>query len=270
MTVLWVVCGAARGVGKTHLATSLCGVLPDAVYVKSGHGRPRPGKPANFFQTDEELSAFIEDRRGGREHIVAESNALARRRAGDVIIFVDAAPGCEDVRPDAAELRANSHIVISPAGSTDGWRDVLAGRLDDPELCDSVFDALLQQQEHVRRPVPAVRSKVWFVAGGKRVFGSGLAQLLVQIDRLGTIRQAAEAVKMSYRFAWGLLKAAEKGLGKRLIRPRLGGVGGGGAELSPEGRRLLGIYERLSSEVAAFADDRFAQAWNRGTAHENP
>ena len=37
VTTVWVICGAERGVGKTHLGSRLCEVLPEAVYVKRGH-----------------------------------------------------------------------------------------------------------------------------------------------------------------------------------------------------------------------------------------
>ena len=57
--VLWVICGAGRGVGKTKLALDLCRVLSGAAYAKQGTSRRREEKPANYFQRDEELNAFL-------------------------------------------------------------------------------------------------------------------------------------------------------------------------------------------------------------------
>jgi len=263
MTMVWVVCGAGKGVGKTHLARRLCELLPGAVYAKRGCGTRKPGKPENFFRTEKELASFIERTRGRAAHVVAESNSLARRGAGDIIIFVDAAKGATGVRRDAGRLRARSHIVISPDASADAWRDVLVEKLDDRGLSDALCGVFTAHAGRLSLPEPAVRSKIWFVNAERRVFGAGLARLLEGIERTGTLSEAAVAAKMSYRYAWGLVKGAEKRLGKQLVRPHLGGASGGRSELSAEGRALLDIYKRLNAEVAAFADKRFAEAWKQ-------
>lgn len=46
-----------------------------------------------------------------------------------------------------------------------------------------------------------VRYKLW-LEEGEHVFGEGLFELLQEIDRLGSINQAARSLKMSYRQAW--------------------------------------------------------------------
>ena len=114
MSLLWVICGAGRQVGKTHLALKLCNVLPNAVYAKQGHGEKRPEKPENFFHTDEELAAFMASSRGTHDHVIVESNELARAGQGDIIIFVDGIPGVTDIRDDANLLRCNSHVHTGP------------------------------------------------------------------------------------------------------------------------------------------------------------
>ena len=89
MGVIWVICGPGRGVGKTHLARALCGVLPDAVYAKCGSGRRQAGKAPNFFRTESELRAFLEARRGREGHVLVEcvpglakTTAVRRGRSG--------------------------------------------------------------------------------------------------------------------------------------------------------------------------------------------
>ena len=49
MGMLWVICGAGRGVGKTTLALKLCEILPDSRYAKCGHGAKQSQKPDPFF-----------------------------------------------------------------------------------------------------------------------------------------------------------------------------------------------------------------------------
>jgi hypothetical protein len=101
-------------VGKTRLALDLCCVLPDAAYAKQGTSRRRDDKPASYFHLDDELEAFLAaETRAGRRHLVVESNALARRGSGDIIIFLDAPAGGglrREPRADAGELRDRAHV----------------------------------------------------------------------------------------------------------------------------------------------------------------
>jgi len=114
-----------------------------------------------------------------------------------------------------------------------------------------------------------IRSKVWLVANESRAFGTGLASLLENIDQFGSLTRAARQAGMSYRYAWKLIKDAERHVGTRLTVPHPGGSGGGGSDLSPEGRRLLVAFRRISREVATFAESRFRELgfqipWNPG------
>ena len=104
-----------------------------------------------------------------------------------------------------------------------------------------------------------VRSKIWFVRGNDHVFGYGLACLLKQVERVGSLRQAAELEGMSYRYAWGEIRAAEKHLGMRLLVRSKGGRGGGGSSLSPEGMKLLRIFSEEEERVRTYADEQFEE-----------
>ncbi|MGC8861194.1 MAG: winged helix-turn-helix domain-containing protein [Armatimonadota bacterium] len=258
MATVWAICGAGRGVGKTHLAAALCNALPDAVYVKLGGGRYHADKPHNLVRTDRELEAFLSEHEA-HAHIVAETNRLAGRIRADVIIFVDSPAGYENPRSDRDDLRRSAHIVISPECSTRGWRNVLRNALGDSALVESVLGILMDQRRFLGCAEVSVRTKVWFAAGEQRVFGSGLAALLAGIGRLGSLSKAARSSGISYRKAWNLVKEAETALGRRLVEPRVGGTHGGGCVLSCDGRRLLNAFETLNREVAAYADGRFEQ-----------
>ena len=50
MSLIWTICGAGRGVGKTTLAMQLSEVLPDSTYTKCGHGKIKSDKPGKFFK----------------------------------------------------------------------------------------------------------------------------------------------------------------------------------------------------------------------------
>ena len=64
MSVVWVICGAGRHVGKTRVATRLCGELPNSVYAKQGHGRAKSGKSqrAGDQYRGKSLKAFLRSR----------------------------------------------------------------------------------------------------------------------------------------------------------------------------------------------------------------
>jgi molybdate transport system regulatory protein len=93
--------------------------------------------------------------------------------------------------------------------------------------------------------------KFWLETEDGYVFGEGLFELLSKISELGTLTAAANALDMSYRHAWGRVKSVEKRLGTAIMETRKGGSkGGGGAELTEEGRVLLEEYYRLREAYA--------------------
>ena len=59
-----------------------------------------------------------------------------------------------------------------------------------------------------------VRSKFWIVdEQGRPLFGQGRRIILEKIEELGSIKAAAEELKMSYRAVWGKIKATEERMG---------------------------------------------------------
>lgn len=253
--------------GKTHLALKLCDILPNSVYAKRGCSEPKTGKPPNYFRTEEELKAFIMQATTDHEHIVIESNSLALSGHGDVIIFIDALPGQDNIRPDCEKLRTNADINVTASGNPDDWERFLSSKLQH-NLVQTVYKALTNQRHYVTKARTSVRSKVWFVLGSNHIFGSGLARLLADIERFGTLREAAEVGRVSYRHAWDMIKHAEVHIGNKLILPQAGGRGGGGSTLSAEGKRFLHLFQSLNKEVAEFADERFAALFSEELPHE--
>jgi molybdate transport system regulatory protein len=81
-------------------------------------------------------------------------------------------------------------------------------------------------------------------------FGHGRWQLLQAIEREGSLRAAAEGLEISYRKAWGDLKATETALGVKLIEAHRGGAAGGATRLTPAGQAWLRAYDRFRSRVA--------------------
>ena len=104
-----------------------------------------------------------------------------------------------------------------------------------------------------------IKSKVWIEVDGQPVFGRGRMFLLEAIDKHGSINQAAKDISISYRKAWGYIKAMEDRLGFRLIERRTGGKNGGGATLTEDAREFLRKYEALEKGIREIVDDRFSE-----------
>lgn len=102
-----------------------------------------------------------------------------------------------------------------------------------------------------------IRSKIWIEIDGKCVFSQGRVVLLEAIDRYGSINRAAAETGISYRRAWGYIKAMEERLGIDLVITKTGGNGGGGAVLTDAARRLLRKFEDLEAGISELVDDRF-------------
>lgn|GEM_PF-1530873 len=89
-------------------------------------------------------------------------------------------------------------------------------------------------------------SKFWLETEDGYVFGEGPFELLCKIREFGTLSAAAEALAMSYRHAWGIIKEVENRLGTPILDTYKGGTkGGGGAELTEQGHSLVDEYYRL-------------------------
>lgn len=92
-------------------------------------------------------------------------------------------------------------------------------------------------------------AKIFLEKHQKLILGPGRMELLKATDALGSLHKAAQAVGMSYRWAWGRLKTAEKELGIPLLTQE-GAPGRGRARiLSDEARELLQWYHDLEKKV---------------------
>lgn len=108
-----------------------------------------------------------------------------------------------------------------------------------------------------------IRSKIWLEIDGKCAFSKGRVILLEAVDRYGSINRAAAETGISYRRAWGYIKAMEKRLGMELVETKTGGTGGGGATLTDDARRFLSRYEALEEGIGEIVDKRFGDIFKQ-------
>ena len=103
---------------------------------------------------------------------------------------------------------------------------------------------------------PRPMFKVWLETDEGFVFGPGVYSLLRKVEESGTLKEAAQSLDMSYRYAWGLVKKAEGKLGQPLLHTHKGGrAGGGGTELTEIGQQFLEDFARIGRFFTMLSDD---------------
>ncbi len=90
--------------------------------------------------------------------------------------------------------------------------------------------------------------KLW-LEDKERLFGDGPCDILLLVDRLGSLSKAAAEIHMSYSQAWELINGLEEKLGFKLLKSRVGGAAGGGSDLTPEGRFLMETFASFRKEA---------------------
>jgi molybdate transport system regulatory protein len=83
---------------------------------------------------------------------------------------------------------------------------------------------------------PTIRLHLWLETDEGVFFGAGRALLLEKIEQHGSLKKAAEELGMSYRAAWGKIRATEEVLGVKLIAQN--GCKKGGHRLTKHGQQL--------------------------------
>ncbi len=91
-----------------------------------------------------------------------------------------------------------------------------------------------------------LKVKWWLEKDGGLVLGKGRCMLLEAIDRWGSLREAARVCGISYRAAWGKLRASEKRLGEALVETQ---PGKRGMKITPRARQLLEIFHSIDEKL---------------------
>jgi len=100
--------------------------------------------------------------------------------------------------------------------------------------------------------------KLWLSSiTGEGIIEEDRYKLLQIIKVKGSIKAAADEMKISYRKAWGDLKKAEELLGYGLIIRQRGGKSGGQSQLTHKAMRLLEAYKPLHTKM----DDAVEKAY---------
>ena len=92
-----------------------------------------------------------------------------------------------------------------------------------------------------------IKHKLWLERNGRVIFGPGRDGLLKAVEECRSLNAAAKKLKMSYRAAWGRIKASEERLGIKLVE--MDSVKHG-MHLTDEAKELMNWLDQLERDIA--------------------
>lgn len=104
------------------------------------------------------------------------------------------------------------------------------------------------------QPAAHYLSRLSLETGLGASLGESRVRLLEEIERVGSISQAAKAVPLSYKAAWDAIDTLNNLSPQPLVSRATGGRQGGGTWLTDYGRRVVALYRALEEEYQAALD----------------
>ena len=91
-----------------------------------------------------------------------------------------------------------------------------------------------------------IKYKIWIEKDGKVLFGRGRDDILTAVRDMRSLNAAAKKLQMSYRAAWGRLRASEDRMGIKLVESETAEKG---MHLTVQAEALIKRFERLEKEI---------------------
>jgi len=101
------------------------------------------------------------------------------------------------------------------------------------------------------------RSRFRIMSGDLIALGPGKVDLLESIDQVGSISEAARQSNISYKRAWDMVDTMNKCFKKPLVESVTGGKGGGGAALTPLGKKVIAIYRDMETKASQATQEKW-------------
>ena len=98
----------------------------------------------------------------------------------------------------------------------------------------------------------AADGRIWINTPEGKLVGKGRIELMEKIKELGSIRQAALAMEMSYRQAWQLIDDMNIKAKTPLVISNRGGKGGGSAIITEKGEQLITLFNSFNKKFQTF------------------
>ncbi|MFZ4441646.1 MAG: winged helix-turn-helix domain-containing protein [Syntrophales bacterium] len=91
-----------------------------------------------------------------------------------------------------------------------------------------------------------VKYKICIEKDGRVIFGKGREVVFASIQETRSLNAAAKKLKMSYRAAWGRLKASEERTGMKFVEIDSTERG---MHLTPQAKAIMDRFEKLDEDV---------------------
>lgn len=109
----------------------------------------------------------------------------------------------------------------------------------------------------------AVKGRIWITSEKEPLIGSGKIELICKIKETGSLRKAAEEMKMGYRKAWFSLNQINNLADEPMVILKRGGKNGGEAIITAYGEKIIAFYKRIQEEFDEFLRLKTEQVTNR-------
>ena len=93
----------------------------------------------------------------------------------------------------------------------------------------------------------------------EKFFGPGIVDLLEHVMETHSLRKASKQMSLAYTKALKMIRTAESNLEFKLIEPKVGGIGGGGSELTKKALEAIEAYKQFYNKVKETADEGFEE-----------
>jgi molybdate transport system regulatory protein len=113
----------------------------------------------------------------------------------------------------------------------------------------------VEEKKYTRYSNIRINYKLWMSSeNGDSILDDDKWQLLIAIQKHGSLMAASDVMKISYRKVWGDLKKIEEILGFSILEKHRGGKDGGVTYLTEEGTRLIKEYIEFRAEFQEAVD----------------
>ncbi len=102
-------------------------------------------------------------------------------------------------------------------------------------------------------------SRIWISTDEGNYLGEGRITLLNEIHKHKSISKAAQSMKMSYKKAWDMVNSMNTIGNAPLVIRTIGGAGGGGSEVTKEGKKAIALFNSVKANSRAFLDQEMTK-----------
>ncbi|WP_336703244.1 molybdenum transporter [Chryseobacterium indologenes] len=100
-----------------------------------------------------------------------------------------------------------------------------------------------------------IKGRIWIETGSGLKIGVGRARLLEHIHQLGSIAEAAKALKIPYRKAWGIVRDINANSSSEIVIKEVGGKSGGQSLLTDYGKRVVEKFMTAEESFMKFSKE---------------